>query len=100
MQLVHCVQVQLLKTPQIHCKHPIYNGLKCFVFLAPFCILGPILYCPSVLYSWLCSIFLAAFRGLHCEIDQFLAPALRPTSRQNIGIMKTATFGAGAEKKG
>ena len=92
------------RTAQLHecifVHYPMYNGAKHFVFLAPFRILGTILYSQSVSYSWLSSVFLAVFRGLHCEIGLFLASALHPTPRRNNGIVNTAAFGTGAEKEG
>ena len=65
-----------------------------------FCILGTIPYSYNVLYSWLRSVFLAAFRGLLFVFGLFLSSELRPASVRNNGIMKTATFGSSAEKKG
>ena len=65
-----------------------------------FHILGTIPYSQGVPYSWLRSVFLAAFRGLRCAFCQLHSSALHPTLVQNNGIAKTATFGSSAEKKG
>ena len=51
-------------------------------------------------YSWMHSVFLAAFRGLRCAFGHLLSSALRPTSVRSNGIAKTATFGSSAERKG